>query len=76
MGITIVLGSGDFVHDTKSGDIGFLISKHFSRVQGRADGFVLIVWRIYWCRDGDSRYTEESIINMIRTGHLVLHAGN
>lgn len=76
MGITVVLGSGDFVYDTKSGDIGFLISKHFSPVPHREEGFVLTVWRIYWCREGDSRYTEESVINMVNTGRLALYVSN
>lgn len=76
MGNIVVLGAGDFVYDIKSGDIGVLISRHLSRVPHRSSDFSLIVWRIYWCRDGDSRYTEESVINMILSEHLILYSSN
>jgi hypothetical protein len=76
VGITVILDSGDFVYDTKSGDIGFLVSRHVSGTPSSSTGFMLLVWRIYWCREGDTRYTEESIINMVRNGHLLLYTNN
>lgn len=76
MGITVVLSSGDFVHDTKSGDIGFLIARQISRTHNHRNGYALMVWRIYWCREGETRYTEESVIKMVQSGHLILYASN
>ena len=76
MGDIIVLSAGDFVYDVKSSDIGVLISRHLSHPVNHREGFSLVVWRIYWCRDGDSRYTEESVINMIMSEHLILYSNN
>ena len=76
MGINIVLSVGDFVYDTKLNDIGVLLRREISTTTRRASDYKLYVWCIYWTKAHFDRYTENSIINMIETGHLLLHKNN
>ena len=76
MGDIVVLCVGDIVRDIKTRDIGFLVSKHVSETRSTSTGFMLLVWRIWWCHDGETRYTEESIVKMVQAGRLTLHKNN
>jgi hypothetical protein len=73
VGKDIVLSVGDFVYDTKSRDIGVLLRREVSPTTRRNSDYTLYVWRIYWTVTHLDRYTENSIINMIETGHLLLY---
>ena len=73
MGIDIVLSVGDFVYDTKSNDIGVLLRRELSATTRRSSDYKLYVWCIYWTNAHFDRYTENSVINMVESGHLILH---
>ena len=76
MGINIVLGVGDFVYDTKSKEVGVLLRREISTTTRRASDYKLYVWCIYWTRSYFDRYTENSVINMVETGRLLLYKNN
>ena len=69
----IVLSVGDFVYDTRSKEVGVLLRREISSSTRRASDYVLYVWAIHWTVAHFTRYTENSLINMIETGHLVLY---
>jgi len=76
VGIDIVLGVGDFVYDTKLKDIGVLLRREISTSTRRSSDYKLYVWCIYWTKAHFDRYTENSIINMVDTGRLLLYKNN
>ncbi len=71
MGNTVDLSVGDIVHDAMNGDVGIVLSQHIERGAHSQGNFFIVVWRIYWISEGDTRYTEEGILNMLSCGALV-----
>ena len=69
----IVLSVGDFVYDTRSKDIGVLLRRELSDMTRRQSDIKIYVWCIYWTIAHFDRYTEDSVINMVKSGHLILH---
>ena len=69
----IVLSVGDFVYDTRSKEVGVLLRRSTSTSTRRSSDYKLYVWYIHWTVSHYTRYTENSIIKMVETGHLILY---
>jgi hypothetical protein len=72
---TIVLNIGDILYDTMSRDVGLLLRRTNNvSYEDCSDSYELWVWEVYWIREHGTHYTESGLVNMIRSGHLIVHA--
>jgi len=73
---TVALDVGDILYDTKSKDIGVLIKRDTNvprRDPAYCDMFELWVWEVFWVSERSTVYSEGGLLNMIESGHLVVH---